>query len=375
MTVIAQRRAPIQRVSQTDCLPGPPTNVSKSGLCVRSLGAVTAIMFLVTACAGAAQPSPVGIEVASGYELAEVACCFDRPTQLAITDDGDWVVGELAGGERDGTGRVLRTPADDAANAVVLHDGLRKPTGVAVAGDALWIMEERRLSVGPLVPFAPLTIIADELAFNGRSEGSLTVTADNTLLFDTSGAKSGSRPIDGSATLWSIADATSIEPQRYEALATGFKHAYAHVMDSDGQIWVVEMSDGRFDGDRAADELVRLVPGADHGWPLCVGNNRPVEEFGASADSCVDVPPSHALFDPGATPTGVVVAPWDPDTLLVALWVQSAIVAIPRAAAVVPHTGTVIVDGIESPQSLAVDGDRVLIVDHETGAVFELTRA
>ena len=41
-------------------------------------------------------------------------------------------------------------------------------------------------------------------------------------------------------------------------------------------------------------------------------------------------PPSHALFEAGATPTSIAVAPWDPDVLVVALWGEGRVVTLPR---------------------------------------------
>ena len=44
-------------------------------------------------------------------------------------------------------------------------------------------------------------------------------------------------------------------------------------------------------------------------------------------------------------------------------------------AADAPHEGTIVIDGIESPQALLVDSDRVLVMDHETGTIFSLTES
>ena len=110
---------------------------------------------------------------------------LDRPTQLAVTDDA-WFVAQLNGAEDDGTGQVLRLdPGDLDAAPVVVLDGLTKPTGVAVFAGELWVMEERRLTRGPL-DGSDREVVVENLAFNGRSEGTLTVDGDR-LLFDTSG--------------------------------------------------------------------------------------------------------------------------------------------------------------------------------------------
>jgi len=330
----------------------------------------------LVACGDDDAPGAEGVSAPAGFDVTVFAEDFVGPTQMVFTDDGDLIVAELNGGENDAAGRVLRVAADDPNDRTVLQQGLNKPTGVAVTGERLWIMEQRRLSVTSLEPDAPLEVVADELPFNGRSEGTLTVTPDGRLLYDTSGSKRGPDRVEGSGMLFAIDDAAD-GPSEPIVVATGFKHAYAHVVDRDGRLWSVEMTDGNFDGERAPDELLGVEPGDDAGWPQCVGNNRPVVEYGGTADLCAQSPASHALFVPGATPTSLVVAPWDGDLFVVALWLSGEVVTVPRTAAADggPHEPTVFLRGIESPQHLLVDGDSLLVSDHETGRIVRVTPA
>jgi hypothetical protein len=71
----------------------------------------------------------------------------------------------------------------------------------------------------------------------------------------------------------------------------------------------------------------------------------------------------------------VVVAPWDSDTLLVALWNRGEIVAVPTADDGRPHAGEVVVGQIARPQHLLIDGDRVLVSDHATGRILAIAPA
>ncbi len=304
------------------------------------------------------------------FAIETVVDGLDRPTQLAVTDDA-WFVAQLNGGEADAVGQVLRLdPAELAAAPEVVLDGLAKPTGVAVFAGELWVMEERRLTRGQLEGGAR-TVVVDEMAFNGRSQGTLTVDGDR-LLFDTSGSERtgtgpGGTPADNSGVLWSVdADGTITN------LGWGFKHAYAHVRDEGGVLWSTEMSDGRFDGVRAADEIVAVVEGANHGWPACVDDNRPVLESGVDAP-CDGVPRSQTVFDPGATPTGLALAPWDPTRLVVALWVEQRIVSVSTDPADAGTEPTLVTDALDRPQHLVVDGDRLLVTDHEAGTIVAIT--
>lgn len=325
-----------------------------------------ALAAVLAGCAVAA-PEAADVSVPNGFGVTEVVTGLDGPTQVVVLEDGDLVVAQLAGGERDGTGQVLRIDADDPTERTVLVDGLLVPTGVAVIGDELWVMEQRTLTRGPLAG-GDRQVVAEDLPYNGRSNGTLTVLADGSVLFNTSGRERGGEVVEGSGRLWTVtADEEPVE------LALGFKHAYAHVVDADGTLWTTEVGDGRFDGEPPADELVAVEAGADHGWPRCVGDNRPVAEYGATAADCADVPHSHAVFAPGATPTSVAVTPWDPDTLVVALWTRGEVVAVPRAPGDAPSGGDPFLTGIDHPQHLVTAGDRLLVVDHGGGRILAVT--
>ncbi len=342
--------------------------------------AVLAMMLALLGCSAqsvdvpleAAELADPGAIVSAGYVLSEVATGFDGPTQIAHGPDGSWVIAELNGSENAATGRVVQVMGGDPTSRIVLQAGLNKPTGVAVVGDALWIMERRRLSVASLTVGADLVSVADELPFNGRSEGSLTPDGAGGLIYNTSGSKRGSDRVEGSGVIFEITNA-SLTPSIPQKVAEGLKHAYAHTFDADRQLWATEMSDGSFDGAQAVDELVRVIKGDDFGWPRCVGDNRPVAEFGGTPGICQASPRSHALFGAGSTPTGLAVAPWDPDTLVVALWVDGTVVAIPRSVPEgEPWTAEVLIAGLDGPQSLLADGNRLLVLEFGTGRLLSL---
>ncbi len=305
--------------------------------------------------------------VEEGLRVDVVVDGLVGPTQFVV-DGNDFVVAQINGGENDAQGQVIRVSAR-GGSPVVLVDGLDKPTGVAVVDGELWIMERDRLTRGPLG--GERQIVIDDLPNNGRSEGTLTVLPDGRLLFDTSGSKRGSDVVDGSGRLFTVdpADPDAL-PVEY---AEGFKHAYAHVVDDDGTLWTTEMTDGRFDDEPATDEVVAVAEGVDHGWPHCVGNNRIVDEFGGSAERCSTVPGSQAVFDPSATPTGIAVSPFEPDTLLVALWNERRIVALRSTESVNPVPVRTLVSDLDRPQHLVTVGDDVYVSDFGSGLVLRLS--
>lgn len=340
---------------------------------VKRVWAMVVVLCLAAVSCGSGVEQADGVGAADGFQATLWATGFDGPTQMTFAANGDLIIAELNGGENDARGRILRVAASDVSDREVLQTNLDKPTGIAVTGDLLWIMERNRLSVTSLVPGAPRDIVVDELPSNGRSEGTLTVTPDGRLLYNTSGSKRGPDRVAGSGTLFAIDDAAN-GPTPPEIIATGFKHAYAHVVDETGQLWTVEMTDGTFDESRASDELLAVSPGDDAGWPQCVDDNRAVIEYGGTPELCDRSPRSHALFGPGATPTSIVIAPWDPSSFVVALWLPSQVVTVPVAPLEdAPHEPELFIEGIESPQHLLVDGDGVLLSDHETGQIIRIS--
>ena len=308
-----------------------------------------------------------GVAVRSGLEVEVVADDLNGPTQFVLAGDGSLLVAEINGGENDGSGRVVRVE-EDGTRSVVLDD-LDKPTGIALIDDELWVMERDRLTRGRLD--GTRRVVAEDLPNNGRSEGTLTVLPDGRLLYDTSGSKRGSTVVPGSGRLFTV------DPGDPEAVpveyASGFKHAYAHVVDATGVVWTTEMTDGRFDELPAADEVVAVVEGADHGWPWCVGDNRPVAEFGGTATLCNAAPPSQAVFAPSATPTGLTVSPFADDTLWVALWNERRVVAVAADPSERPAPVGEVLTGLGRPQHLVTIGEAVLLSDFAAGTILRIT--
>ena len=310
-----------------------------------------------------------GIQVPDGYAVEIIVEGLSGPTQVALAPDRRLVVAELNGAERAGTGRVLLIDLDDPTTRRTLVDALLTPTGVAVDGDLLWIMEQRRLTVGPIAEPTDRTVVLDDLPYNGRSEGTISAVAGGGILYDTSGRLQGGRLAEGAGALWYLAGPDS-DPVQY---ATGFKHAYAHTPVDDTRWFVTEISDGRLDGRVPPDELVIAASGDDFAFPRCIGDRVPVAEFGGTAANCAGSPRSLAVFAPGSTPTSVVVAPWDPELVLVALWNQAQVVAVPASPVGQPHSGAPFLSGIEHPQFLLADGARLLVVDFDSGRVLAVT--
>ena len=92
------------------------------------------------------------------------------------------------------------------------------------------------------------------------------------LLYSTSGARFIVARAE-SATGLSVSDIDG-------AIASGLRLRGAGAPAGNRRARLVLRVEGRFDGEPPADELVAVEPGVDHGWPRCVGDNRPVAEYG-----------------------------------------------------------------------------------------------
>lgn len=322
------------------------------------------VIGLVTAgCVAGERVDVAGLTLPDGFTSTLVIDDLNGPTQVATGADGTVFVAQLNGDEGGSTGQVVAIGRDGQSREV-LYGGLDKPTGVAVVGDQLYVMERNRLSVGT-IDGERLDVIVDDLPSNGRSEGSLSVAPDSALFYTTSGALREGDVVVESGVVWRLLPGEA--PTEY---ATGFKNAYSHTFH-ESDVFVAEISDGTFDGTPAADEIVAINQGDDGGWPACVGNHRPVVEYGGDEASCQTKAETVALFDPGATPTSIVVAPWDQDLLVAALWNQGHVVAVSHIDER-PATAETIVEGIEHPQDLHVVNDAIWLTDFDDGRIVEI---
>ena len=289
---------------------------------------------------------------------------LNGPTQF--TDGpGTWLlIAQLAGDEDAKTGQVLAVdPVTD--KRVVLYENLDKPTGVAWLNGFVWIMERRRLVRGEwrgagTTP-SPLTVMADDLPFNGRSEGTLTVTPDNRILYETTGSISNGEVVDGSGVLWVFDPLTKTSSK----VATGLKNAYAQVFLSDGRLLTTEIGDNI---DAAPVEEVNVLPysgpqgsSVDAGWPTCPGEK-----------DCDGVITPIATFDRNTTPTGIAV---DGTSAYVALLVTGEIHRLPLTDAGTSRVKTtVIASGFEGPHTILHRPDGVLwISEHYADRIVALT--
>lgn len=340
------------------------------------------VVWLLTACTtpltpptpAPTAPYAADLTLPAGFTAELIADGLRGPTQMIAGPDGRLWVAQLNGDENAGVGQVLSINPKTGGRRVQL-EGLYKPTGIAAHGGLLWIASGRDLLAAPIgadASVGPPDPVLTALPFNGRSNGTLTVTPHGEIIYATSGSRLGNAAAPGSATLWAL---TPQDPANSRALATGLKGAYGHTVDAQGRIWTTEIGDDPIDNGYPPDELNLVIPGADFGWPQCAGNREPVTRYGGDVERCAQTRAPVALFAPGATPTSVAIAPWDATVLLVALWNQGEVMQVKITPDGDNAIGQVapFLSGLQNPQHLLAWRDGSLLVDDfATGAIYRI---
>jgi len=343
------------------------------------------VLLLLVACGGDAAataiPNPTSetpLTLPDGFTAEVAVIGLARPTQFIWGPGGRLWVAQLFAGENDGMGQVVAVDLASGEQEVLLEN-LNKPTGIAVLDGALWIaLENQLLRAGLDDAFKPQTpqVILNDMPYNGRSNGTLTVSPEGQLIYETSGRRSGNQASAGSGTLWALDPA---QPDNPTPLATGLKNAYAHVFDGNGRLWITEIGDGAvtavdFEG-QPPEELNLVVMGADYGWPQCFANQEPALNREGTAEICAQTELPVTLFPPETTPTSVVVAPWDGSVLLVALWLRQEVTAVSLSEVDgrFVASNTPFITGIANPQHLLPTPDGALLVsDYRTGTIYRI---
>ena len=338
---------------------------------------ILALIFLITACT--VTPAATSPSLPPNFLAEVVVEKLNSPTQMIVAPNDKIWIAELNGGENDGQGRIIAVSLNDSKREVVLS-GLLKPTGIAIANNYLWIASQRTILRAPLNTKGEVgqtEIVLANLPFNGRSNGTLTVSPKGMIIYETSGMRIGNNAEEGSAQLWEL---DPRQPSRPRLIATGLKNAYAHVFDNAGRLWVTDVAEDLVNDTAPPDELNWIIEGADYGWPACFAERQPALNYGGSDSICAATRAAVAVFPPHSTPTSVAVSPWETDTLLVALWgpTQPSVVKVKLAISgeTISSRTLPFITGIKAPQHLLVLPDRSLLVsDHLTGTLYRITSA
>jgi glucose/arabinose dehydrogenase len=298
---------------------------------------------------------------------------------MAFGPDGALYVAQLNGAENAGAGQVVRIAGPGAAPQALIGD-LRKPTGLAWQGDALYLAAGRdilRAQRSPAGGLGSPQAIVRELPFNTRSEGQISALPDGRLLFEAS----GERGDPASGRLLTLDPASG----QVRELARGLKNAYAHaVAGGAGQIFTTDIGDDPVDGQPPPEELNLVLSGADYGWPRCYGERRPATNYGGDEAGCARTQAPLLTFPPHSTPTGLAFYagadfPADyRDSLYVALWNgdQRGVLRVALRAAAdgsLAASAAPFLSGIDRPIALLPHPEGgLLVLDFASGTIYRV---
>jgi glucose/arabinose dehydrogenase len=304
-----------------------------------------------------------GLMLPPGYQAEIVGRGLNLPTHITTGADGVLYLTQLNGGENDQKGQVVRL-ADSKLDVVL--DGLHKPTGLAWADDALYIVAGNNVLKSSFKDdkFESPGVIWGDLPFNGRSNGQIFAAPDGMLYFQSTGNEGKIR--DSGFIYVAKADGTD-----RKVYARELKNAYAMAWSPTGQMYATEIGDGIIQNIGPFPEELNLIHfSGNYGWPYCYANQKENRAIGGNRNICADTDSPIAIFPSGSTPTGLA---WFDSKLIVALWNGNP----PRLISVDPANGAVseFASGFKRPIALLTTSDhQLLVVDMDAGVVYRLTK-
>ncbi|BBX67267.1 PQQ-dependent sugar dehydrogenase [Mycolicibacterium psychrotolerans] len=313
----------------------PPQPASSTGATTSSAPPATgADVVTVEVPPGLAQApfdEPRQVQVPAGWTLS-VWARTPRPRLSTWAPDGTLLVSVPS------AGTVLRfTPRGSGADESVLLDGLDQPHGLAFAGTTLYVAQSNRVDAYDYRAGSATDprVVADGLpdakspdlrGAYAHALKSVAVGPDGAVFFSI-----------GSTGNITAADRTANPPRATimrvppgggpaEPFATGVRNGTGLAVAPDGALWtanngrdnIADPRTGRVDpsyvSDHPREQLARLSPGRELGWPFCNPDGGPanlplVRDVQTNADGsrmdCAALPPIEQSFAAHSAPLGL----------------------------------------------------------------------
>lgn len=261
-----------------------------------------------TSVATVVVPPAEPLDLAVGVVASEFAADIGPVRSVAVSPDG-LVLAAIARENRivalpdhNGDGR-----ADDAL-PYGGPEGYNQPSDLAFGEGYLWIANTDGIR---RVPYAPGDLIASvepemviPLPAGGRNPDRAVALDGAGRLYVGVGASCNACPQTDPRL--GVVLRMAVDGSGAAIYSRGFRAPYGLAVHPDSDdVWATDQArDDRGDSG-PHDELDRLIPGGDFGWPECFEDRRPDPEFGASRDRCLaSIGPTVAL-PPHHAPTGM----------------------------------------------------------------------
>lgn len=221
-------------------------------------------------------PSNMSVSVyATGLKSARFFSFNENNTLFVGTKDNDKI---YAMRDRDGDGR--------AENMVTIDSGLNSPHSVFYFENDLYVGEENRVSVYRNITddgtFQRKDIIIDNLPSGNRLQGgghktrTVAVGPDKKLYVS----------IGSSCNVCIEDDSRRATIMRFnlngsggEILAQGLRNTVGFDFDEQGQLYGADMGRDQIGDDIPPEEINRIIPTRNYGWPYCYGQGINNPEF------------------------------------------------------------------------------------------------
>lgn len=250
------------------------------------------------------------------------------PRGLLELPGGDWLVTDL-GSWDPGHGAVWRmSPRNGGARWTRLIDGLSMPHTIAQGPDGrIYVAEMSRIfAFDPARPEATTDAVAglpdNRLHENRHPLSSFVFDSDGALLVNVGAPSDRCLTVAGEprrdARGQCVESAEQGMVRRYApagpghwnpawtVYASGLRNSVALVRHDSGAIYQGENSVDLTTPDRPFDEINRLTPGRDYGWPYCTDMATPLPGWSAAVARCGARAPPVSLLPPHAAPLAMV---------------------------------------------------------------------
>ena len=250
------------------------------------------------------------LKVARGYRLNLFAASVGLARVMRETSGGNFIVTAAR------NGRVLLVRADkdgDGRSDGVepLLDGMARPHGLIVEGDAVYIAETHRVSLFRLVnenqPGAAKlnfegTILGDIPADGGHSTRTIGRGPDGKIYVSVG----SSCNVCIERHDWRAAIVRLDADGKAEVFARGLRNSVGLDWRPDsGDLYAVNAGRDRLGDDFPREEMNQVVQGAHFGWPFANENNVPDPDYGKKAPAGVGFTPPAHMFTAHSTPLSI----------------------------------------------------------------------
>lgn len=244
---------------------------------------------------------PRQLLAAPGWRMRLVAQVEAIPGGLAWLGDGRLLV------SLPGEGRIVQLALAPGGSSppVAWAEGLATPGSLAVAGDRLLVAVRGAVVALPLGPSAlsatPLPVVTGLPWGEGAAGYTLQRDGTDHLLIGVGAACGDCRETDGGRGALLRLDLRDLSVQ---PVATGFRRPRGIWRAPTGDLWVTDSARDWPIPPAPADELNRVRPGRDYGWPFCYGARVPDPSWGSSGRCRATQVPAVAL-PPESRPVGL----------------------------------------------------------------------